>query len=760
MGSENSALKSYTLEPPLLSFPSGLTIYPAVLQDGKLASVFVYQRGSEDKVNKAAKHLKTLRHPCLLRFLSCTVAADGIHLVTERVQPLELVLEHLYPEEIYAGIYDILQALVFLHNRGNCSHNNVCLLSVFVSEDGQWKLGGMDTVCKFTEATPEFLRNIQQVRDQSCTPSEEKASAELKALPEAHGHARDAYAFGTLIESLLTMMNNRDLVLDFRQTVQTCLLNPDPLLRSHLNTLISHEVFRNDFLEVVNFLKSLTLKTEEEKNEFFKFLLDRVQSLPEELIATRLAPKLLNSLVLAEPVAVKSFLPHLLRPKRAEAGNSQLTPLLSEGVFQEFVVPLLLKLFKVREEHVRLVLLSCVDTYAELFSQEELKGHILPQVLLGLRDTDDTLVASTLRALALLVPLLGAQVVVGGERRKIFKRTTPSFTRSTDITPEDSPVHVVSSNQPVKNNSLNLFSKGSLTGREKETRLQTSQARRAEKWTGKTSLNLLTNGVYSQMETSNIGKDHTLDRTLASTEWPDWSESEESEVKKTVEIQIHSAEQLANQSNDNLVEDEPWDDFEPSSEGSDLASNNSSRTKTEQTSGVPSQHSDSTLPCDVKLSKALKLKSTPKSSQGDPYDSWSNETWHPSSGSEERKQANSLTQKPLEKKPPVVKKLLPYGLGEEFTIEARRKTQTDPELDFFADMMPEIKPSSMVLVQPEHATEPAVTSLLRGEEKTEKAEGSQMSAFTSKFAAVDLNEGDAEGWGGDEELNWEEETNW
>ncbi|XP_007172568.1 protein-associating with the carboxyl-terminal domain of ezrin isoform X5 [Balaenoptera acutorostrata] len=689
MGSENSALKSYALKEPPFTLPSGLAVYPAVLQDGKFASVFVYKRENEDKVNKAAKHLKTLRHPCLLRFLSCTVEADGIHLVTERVQPLEVALETLSSAEVCAGIYDILLALIFLHDRGHLTHNNVCLSSVFVSEDGHWKLGGMETVCKVPQATPEFLRSIRSVRDPASIPPEEMFP-EFTTLPESHGHARDAYSFGTLVESLLTILSEQvsaDVLSSFQQTLHSTLLNPTPNCRPALHTLLSHDFFRNDFLEVVNFLKSLTLKSEEEKAEFFKFLLDRVSCLSEELIASRLVPLLLNQLVFAEPVAVKSFLPYLLGPKK-DGARGGAPRLLSPALFQARVIPVLLRLFEVHEEHVRTVLLSHLEAYVEHFTQEQLKKVILPQVLLGLRDTSDSIVAITLHSLAVLVSLLGPEVVVGGERTKVFKRTAPSFTKTMDLSAEGDQF-----SQPIKF-PINGISDVNITSGDSEKFPSSSKK---------------------------------------SEEWPDWSDPEEPE-NNTVSIEICPAEPHAAAGSPLThlnAEEAAWDDFEPSSLDTEMNPGGGITAARPVTSGEQ-KATPTLLPLTEEakpLKSSLPQKTSLVRSRDDP-----DQTKPPKVLSQERR----------------LKVPSELGLGEEFTIQVKKKPVKDPELDWFADMIPEIKPSAAILILPELRTETVAPT---------KDNVSSVMHFSSKFAAAEITEGESAGWGEDGDLNWED-NNW
>ncbi|XP_027465922.1 protein-associating with the carboxyl-terminal domain of ezrin isoform X2 [Zalophus californianus] len=690
MGSESSALKSYALKEPPFTLPSGLAVYPAVLQDGRCASVFVYKRENEDKVNKAAKHLKTLRHPCLLRFLSCTVEAAGIHLVTERVQPLEVALETLSSAEVCAGIYDILLALIFLHDRGHLTHNNVCLSSVFVSEDGHWKLGGMETVCKVPQATPEFLRSIQSVRDPASIPPEEM-SPEFTTLPESHGHARDAYAFGTLVESLLTILSEQvsaDVLSSFQQTLHSTLLNPIPKCRPALCTLLSHDFFRNDFLEVVNFLKSLTLKSEEEKTEFFKFLLDRVSCLSEELIASRLVPLLLNQLVFAEPVAVKSFLPHLLGPKKDSARGD--TPcLLSPALFQSRVIPVLLQLFEVHEEHVRMVLLSHLEAYVEHFTQEQLKKIILPQ-------------PSSAGVFA------WTRGGCGRRKNQDLQTHCPKFYENGQPFPRSMPVSKKHIQQDCYNTLL-------------QTGHQFPQP-----------IKFPMNGL-SDVKNTPGDSENFPPSSKKSEEWPDWSEPEEPE-NKAVSIQIcpteayhTSTSPLTNVNTEEVV----WDDFEPSSLDTEISARGGVSAVSRGTSGE--QEAIPTLVSLTEESKPLKLSLPQKTNlaqSGDDPD----QTKPPKVSSQERR----------------LKAPSELGLGEEFTIQVKKKPVQDPELDWFADMIPEIKPSAAILILPELRTEMMVS---------DKDDISPVMQFSSKFAAAEMTEGESEGWGDEGELNWED-NNW
>ncbi|XP_047560305.1 protein-associating with the carboxyl-terminal domain of ezrin isoform X4 [Lutra lutra] len=565
-------------------------------------------------------------------------------------------------------------------------------------------------------------------------------SPEFTTLPESHGHARDAYAFGTLVESLLTILSGQvsaDVFSSLQQTLHSALLNPLPKCRPALRTLLSHDFFRNDFLEVVNFLKSLTLKSEEEKTEFFKFLLDRVSGLSEELIASRLVPLLLNQLVFAEPVAVKSFLPHLLGPKKDSAPGEP-PCLLSPALFQSRVIPVLLRLFEVHEEHVRMVLLSHLEAYVGHFTQEQLKKVILPQVLLGLRDTSDSIVAITLHSLAVLVSLLGPEVVVGGERTRIFKRTAPGFPKTLDLSPEDSPPHIICSQQsqmaPVlENPSSGIFPKCLSSGSmpiSKEhiqracynTRLQTGDL-------FPQPIKFPMNGLSDVKNTSG-DRENFPSSSKKSEEWPDWSEPEEPE-NKAVSIRVCPTYDASTSPLANVQAEAVWDDLEPGSLDAERSAGGGGP-------AVPpgASREQEALPTLLSLTEesepwkpSLPQKTSLAQSGDDP-----DQTKPPKVSSQERRLTASSE----------------LGLGEEFTIQVKKKPVPDPELDWFADMIPEIKPSAALLILPELRTEMMVS---------DKDDVSPVTQFSSKFAAAEMTEGESEGWGDEGELNWED-NNW
>lgn len=226
-------------------------------------------------------------------------------------------------------------------------------------------------------------------------------------------------------------------------------------------------------------------------------------------------------------------------------------------------------------------------------------------------------------------------------------------------------------------------------------------------------------------------------------EWPDWSGPDGDETRDSQSVQIHietsdraqpPSSGLAQPSHTNM-EEEPWDDFEDTEAASDLSPTAHITDRvllTPPTEGATTPVEQAAGPPRPTESKPLKLTSPSPQQQHSDRKSGATSTdgW-----AQQEKSSKATNSKP--------KTTTPQwnggtdGLGEEFTIKVKKKAEQDPELDLFADMVPDIKLSSA-------APLPTIESGASGEEAAKRLQvdttAVDAATLTAKFAAVDLPE--------------------
>lgn len=201
------------------------------------------------------------------------------------------------------------------------------------------------------------------------------------------------------------------------------------------------------------------MKSQLARQEFFTTLNDRLRNFEEVVVGTQLSELLMSRVVLLDQTAQMCFLPFLLRPQRDEDDMPDMEQgLFSQESFVRFLIPKLKKIFCVRDIQIRLVLLEFFPQYCMMFSKDELTDHILPQLLLGIKDINDLLVTKTLICLAELIPILGATLVIGANRKKLFSDGRPNVEtvvfnndQPRSITPVINSIDILSSSPPLGN---------------------------------------------------------------------------------------------------------------------------------------------------------------------------------------------------------------------------------------------------------------------------------------------------------------------
>uniref|UniRef100_A0A1A9UWV1 Phosphatase 2A Regulatory Subunit A helical domain-containing protein n=1 Tax=Glossina austeni TaxID=7395 RepID=A0A1A9UWV1_GLOAU len=374
---------------------------------------------AQGPLERAIKNLMIYRHPYILKYVTTWEQGGLKYLGTERVRSLLSILSQQSDIQTCLGLRTILCSLVFLIEKAFARHINICTQSIYVTDNGSWRLAGFEYVWKSKEVTKTLLDLASAHRYKNAIDPEESREQNFEAVEQ--------YSFATLCEEVLDKCAEKDTpnipiqyVQEFREYCCTHLKHKNPQMRPKLSAVLLHPYFNHEFVLIHAFLFELPLKNNHEKQDFFTTLIDRLRYFDEELVGFQFAGDLLSRMVLLDPTAQLCVTPYVLRTK-----NDYSSALFSASTYSTYLMFHILKMFRLRDAQIRLILLEYFMEFVRLLTRDEIEENILPHLIAGMHDKNDVLVAKTLRCLADLVPILGATIVLGGQRTRLFADGRP-----------------------------------------------------------------------------------------------------------------------------------------------------------------------------------------------------------------------------------------------------------------------------------------------------------------------------------------------
>ncbi|MCP9265083.1 SCYL2 [Dirofilaria immitis] len=412
-------------------------------------------------LKKGVSQLTRLRHPRILvidhpleesrdSYAFCTEPvfaslANALgHLDNITPHPTHLEEFELLDIEIRYGLFQIVEALSFLHIDVRMLHRNVSPESVIINEKGEWKLAGFDFAVQGTQNTnnqviyemlewnQRTMSVVQPLLDYlapeylvggRCDPYSDIFSFGVMALTVFNGgkqpfdnkNSLDNFRKNTEKLNTLPMSIFINVPAELRDDLKMCLnltpdLRPDatqfskviyfdePLIRT-LNSLDS--LCQMDYTQKMNFSSTATctkilpqLCAEFIATELVPFILPSVFHIAgatnNDEFAAAVLPQLIPIFVLERPYQILLLLLQnmdlLLQKTSEEAARKYLLPLICNALSSETV--------KIQE-----LCLSVIPKVAKMIEKQSMKTEVLPKLLLLIIDGGGVL---TIRVQALL----------------------------------------------------------------------------------------------------------------------------------------------------------------------------------------------------------------------------------------------------------------------------------------------------------------------------------------------------------------------
>ncbi|KAJ3145960.1 Protein-associating with the carboxyl-terminal domain of ezrin [Geranomyces michiganensis] len=413
--SESRLLSGYTIQTTWPLEYTAFTVQRAVSKaSASPVTVFSYKPPvgalAEDVkiIGRAVPRLRSIRHPGVVKFISAQADDKGVAIVTESVVPLSEMLPTFGPDDVAIGLFNVIKTIEFLHDQ-DVSHNNIQMSSIYVTEkEKKWVLAGMEFATGFDEAVADLLPKLHKYYPSDAIPPEDTPDGKSGQVPGLQPDSRDSYSLGKLITAIIKPMLASGTLSDrppteFRwqelQQFADRLMSPAWEDRPRIVDALRHPWFTgNVLINVVElFLRDIRVFDPDAKRARFQQLPNQLRSLSVATLTSHVLPIVLSESFASEP-GVEVFFEQLFVP-RTDDGARGILPLSS---YCELVLPFVEAMLRVRTYNVRVLMLSlfnCYFTELQHWDDTLLQSVIIPELLLGLEEKDDTIYILSLSAL-------------------------------------------------------------------------------------------------------------------------------------------------------------------------------------------------------------------------------------------------------------------------------------------------------------------------------------------------------------------------
>ncbi|KZT32860.1 ARM repeat-containing protein [Sistotremastrum suecicum HHB10207 ss-3] len=417
------------------------TLHDGIKKDDSTPiSIFTFEGNTPQKKNllplakNALRKLRTLRHPDVLKFIDAVETDNTIYIATERITPFSVAVQSMSnkssketEEWLVWGLQRISTALAFINESASSTHGSLRVESVFVSQSGEWKLGGFEVLSNAKDDLSVLytMGGLMPNANSSACPEVRKSG--WSSLKEGAPASADAYSLGLLLYSMFNptfpppatlepphpppTQSSAGSIPSYLYPSYKKLLHPSPKPRMTPGQFLDlgmgkvpcdHPGFfiNNKLVKICAELDNFALASESDKAALLKALKENASSFPTSFATRRILPSIITALEYGGPSAPLIF------PLVLQLGKS-----LSPSDYTSTIITPILKLFALPDRGVRMALLDALPEYADKLDNKAVADKIWPHLQTGFTDTVAVIREATVKSIGLVSSKLSDRIL-------------------------------------------------------------------------------------------------------------------------------------------------------------------------------------------------------------------------------------------------------------------------------------------------------------------------------------------------------------